>query len=112
MDERVTDAFAALLQRLLRAYETLFLIARHFHPPRFTNLMEQIGAPDADLKAAREVTRETLSSLGEMSTALDAAGEAALKAFAALRELEDGSGDIRGAFRAFRFVPMGLEALY
>jgi phospholipase/carboxylesterase len=112
MDARETDALAALLQRLLKAYEVLFLIARHFHPPRFTGLMAQIGTPDADLKAAREVTRETLAGLGEVSAALDAAGDCALQAFAGLRELEDGAGEIMSAFRAFRFVPKGLEALY
>jgi len=112
MDERQADALVVLLQPLLRAYEMLFLVARHFHPPRFDALMTQIGAPDADLKAAREVARDALVELGEAGAALDAASDAALQAFSGLRELEDGAGDIMGAFRAFRFVPKGLEALY
>jgi phospholipase/carboxylesterase len=112
MDEREADAIAQLLQPLLRAYEMLFLVARHFHPPRFASVMAQIGTPDEELRAARESTRDALAGVGELSEALDAASDAALQAFAVLRELEDGSGDIRAAFRAFRFVPMGLEALY
>lgn len=112
MDEREADALVVVLQPLLRAYEVLFFVARHFHPPRFTSVMAQIGTPDEDLRVARASRREVLAGVGGLSEALDAAGEAALQAFAVLRELQDGSGDIRAAFRAFRFVPMGLEALY
>jgi len=112
MDEREADALVVVLQPLLRAYEMLMFVARHFHPPRFAAVMAQIGTPDEDLRVARESTREVLAGVGGLNEALDAAGEAALQAFAVLRGLEDGSGDIRTAFRAFRFVPMGLEALY
>lgn len=112
MDEREADALVVVLQPLLRAYEMLMFVARHFHPPRFAAVMAQIGTPDEDLRVARASTREVLAGVGGLNEALDAAGEAALQAFAVLRGLEDGSGDIRAAFRAFRFVPMGLEALY
>lgn len=112
MDERDADAVVVVLQPLLRAYEVLFFVARHFHPPRFASVMGQIGTPDEDLHVARANTRDVLAGVDGLNDALDAAGEAALQAFAVLRELQDGSGDIRGAFRAFRFLPMGLEALY
>jgi len=112
MDKREADALGALLQPLLRAYEMLFLLARHFHPPHFAALMAQVGTPDADLRAARESHRDALANLAGIADALEAAVEAALQAFAGLREVLDGSSDIRAAFRAFRFVPRGLEALY
>ncbi len=112
MDQREADALVALLQPLLRAYETLFLVARHFHPPRFAALMAQVGTPDEDLKAARAGMPDALGDLGDVRDALDAASEAALQAFAGLRAVTDGSGDIRSVFRAFRFLPIGLEALY
>ncbi len=112
MEQRETDALVAHLQSLLRAYEVLFLVARHFHPPRFAALMAQIGTPDEDLKAARARDPEALANLGDVRVAIDAASDAALQAFAALREVTDASGDIRGVFRAFRFLPIGLEALY
>ena len=112
MDQREADALVALLQPLLRAFEVLFLVARHFHPPRFAQLMAQVGTPDEDLRAARSKNQDALANLGDVTKALDAASDAALKAFAGLREALDGSADIRGVFRAFRFVPMGLEALY
>jgi phospholipase/carboxylesterase len=112
MDQREADALVALLQPLLRAFEVLFLVARHFHPPRFDSLMAQVGTPDDDLRAARASHGEALANLGDVGRALDVAGDAALRAFVGLREVVDGSGDIRGAFRAFRFVSVGLEALY
>ena len=112
MEQREADALVGLLQPLLRAFEVLFLVARHFHPPRFAGLMAQVGTPDEDLRVARSTHQEALADLGDVRDALDAAGEAALQAFAGLREVVDGSGDVRGVFRAFRFVPIGLTALY
>jgi phospholipase/carboxylesterase len=44
--------------------------------------------------------------------ALDGASEAALQAFSGLREALREEGDIRRVYRALRFLPMGLEALY
>lgn len=112
MEQREADALVSILQPLLKSFEVLFLIARHFHPPRFAGLMAQVGTPDEDLKAALAEHRDGLANLGDIGGALDAAAEAALQSFAALREVSDGSGDIRTVFRAFRFLPIGLEALY
>ncbi len=112
MNALEADALVEVLPPLLRAYETLFLIARHFHPPKFANVMAQIGAPEETLKAARDAHADALVSLGDLREALDGASNAALKAFAGLRAALDGAEDIRGAFRAFRYVSLGLEALY
>ncbi len=112
MGEGERVALAAFLQALLQAFEVLIVFARHFHPPHFEELVTRLGTPDTELQAAREQYRDAIANLGEVGKALDAAGEAALQAFAALREMADGSGDIRGVFRAFRFVPIGLAALY
>jgi phospholipase/carboxylesterase len=112
MDQREADAVVAILQPLLRAFEMLLLIARHFHPPQFAALMAQLGTPDAELSAARTQNQDALAKLGEIRDALFSASEAALRAFASLREVAEESGEIRGVFRAFRYVPMGLEALY
>jgi len=112
MNQSDTDALIAILQPLLRSFETLFLVARHFHPPRIGSLMAQVGAPDEDLRAARVQHAAAFGELGDVAAALDAAGEAALSAFAGLRAVADGEGELMDAFRAFRFVPQGLEALY
>jgi phospholipase/carboxylesterase len=111
MDQREADALTDVLPPLLRAFEVLFLVARHFHPPRFESLMAQVGTPDTDLKDARARHQDWLAKMGATGVALDAAADAALRAFAALREAA-GGGEIRSIFRAFRFVPIGLEALY
>ncbi|MBI1210002.1 MAG: phospholipase [Alphaproteobacteria bacterium] len=112
MDRREADALIAVLQPLVRAFEVLFLVARHFHPPRFASLMAQIGTPDEDLKAARAQHDEALAGFGDIKRALDASSDAALRSYAALREVLEGGGDVRGVIRAFRFVAQGLEALY
>jgi phospholipase/carboxylesterase len=106
------DSLAALLQSLLKAYEVLFLVARHFHPPRFGQLMAQIGKPDDELKSSVQQHAGALADLGDLHTALATASDAALQAFAGLRAVEAGAGEIRDAFRAFGRVPQGLEALY
>ena len=112
MNESEADALSHLVPPLLRAFEVLFFVSRHFHPPHLERLVAGIGTPDADLKEARERHRESVAKLGDVGAALDAAADAALRAFAGLREVADGGGDIRSAFRAMRFVPIGLEALY
>ena len=111
MDPNESDALKAFLPPLLRAFDVLFFVARHFHPPHFEKLMAQIGTPDAELKDAVARHRDALAKMGAAGVALEAAANAALQAFAALREAT-GGGEIRSVFRAFRFVPMGLEALY
>ena len=47
MEKSEAEALEALLQPLLRAFEVLFLLARHFHPPRFAGLMAQVGGKAA-----------------------------------------------------------------
>src|SRR6185437_3628300 len=44
--------------------------------------------------------------------ALDLASEAALAAFAGLRAVQHSEGDLIAAFRALRYLPRAMEALY
>lgn len=110
--QNAPEALAAVLQSVLKAYEVLALIARHFHPPQFSRLMEQVGQPDGELKAALETHGEALASITGVNEILQAAASEALAAFAVFRKLQDGSGELTDAFHAFRHVPIGLEALY
>lgn len=112
MNTREGDALIAILQPLLKAFEVLLFVARHLHPPHFAKLMSQIGTPDEDLRSVRASESEALESLGPIGEAVFAASDAALEAFAGLRAAEGGAGDIRSLYRAFRHVPVGLEALY
>jgi len=102
------ERIEGLLTPLLRTLETLGLIVRYLHPPDLGGLLASVGAPDADLRAARSARPpwpEVFSALGAQ---LDAASDEALAAFAGLREADD----VRGAYRALRHTPRAFEALY
>ncbi len=105
-------AVLSLLAPLLRAIEMLMFIARHLHPPDFPDLMGSIGAPDQALRAARIRRSAWPQSLSEIAAALEAASDAALQAYAGLREALRDQGDMGDAYRALRLVAKGLEALY
>lgn len=106
------EALSAVLQSVLKAYEVLSLIARHFHPLQFSRLMGEIGQPDVELQATLETHGQALASITGVNDVLLAASSEALAAFAVLRRLQEGSGELTDAFHAFRHVPRGLEALY
>ena len=109
------DAFRnieTLVPPLLRSLETLGLIARHLNPPELADLLETIGAPDEQLRAARSSAApwpEAFSALGER---LDTACDESLAAFAGLREFATDPGGLTEIFRALRHTPRALEALY
>ena len=112
MDETEAEPVLAVLDPLLRAFEMLAFVSRHLHPPDFADVMSSIGAPDEALKAARASQPQWPERLSGIGSALDAASDAALSAFAGLRETLGGSGDVRSVYRALRLLPKGLEALY
>jgi len=107
-----SDTALSLLEPLLRAFEMLMFVARHLHPPDFPALMGSIGAPDEALGAARARQSPWPASLSDIGAALDAASDAALQAYAGLRETLRQDHDVREAYRALRLLAKGLEALY
>ena len=112
MSEPVSDPFAALLPPLLRSLEALGLIARHFHPPDFGAVMEAVGAPDDDLRAARAGLQSPPDELTGVPQQLLAASDAALAAYDGLRKAPGEADGVRAAFRAFRYLPRAKEALH
>ena len=112
MNEDDAETVAALLDPLLRALELLTFVSRHLHPPDFEELMASIGTPDEELRSTLVRQSEWHEGLSGIRTALDAACDAALGAFAGLRETLQQGGDIRSVYRALRLVPKGMEALY
>ena len=112
MNEDDAEAVVALLNPLLRALEMLTFISRHLHPPDFEELMASVGTPDEELRSALARQSEWPERLSGIRAALDAACDAALEAFAGLRETLQQGGDVRDVYRALRIVPKGLEALY
>ena len=112
MSEAVVDDIVAVLPPLLQALQALSYIVRRLDPSEFSNVMDEVGVPDETLQAARAHLTEWPDGFAEIRAALDTASEAALAAFAGLRAVQGGEGDLMSAFRALRYVPRAMEALY
>jgi phospholipase/carboxylesterase len=112
MSEAVVDDIVAVLPPLLQSLEALAFVARHLNPADFGRVMEAVGAPEKELRSARARLAEWPEKFTELRTSLDTASDAALAAFAGLRDVQHGHGDIVAVFRALRHSPRALEALY
>jgi phospholipase/carboxylesterase len=112
MSEAVVDDIVAVLPPLLQSLEALSFIARHLNPPQFGKVMEAAGEPDQALRAVRPRLNDWPEQFESVKTALEAASDAALQAFAGLREVQQGNGDLVAVFRALRHAPRAQEALY
>lgn len=112
MSEAVVDDIVAVLPPLLDSLEALGFVARHLHPPAFNSVMEAVGTPDQALHTARSRLRDWPPQFESVRALLDAAGTESLAAFAGLRRVQQGEGDLVAVFRALRHVPRALEALY
>jgi phospholipase/carboxylesterase len=112
MSEAVVDDIVAVLPPLLQSLEALGFVARHLNPPDFDRVMEIAGAPDQALQAVRSRLADWPPEFSQIRTSLEAAGDAALAAFAGLRAVQHGNGDMVAVFRALRYAPRAQEALY
>ncbi len=112
MSEAVVDDIVAVLPPLLQTLEALSFVARHLNPPDFDRVMEAAGTPDEALRSARAQLGEWPAEFADVRTSIEAAGDAALAAFAGLREVQQGNGDLIAVFRALRHAPRAQEALY
>jgi phospholipase/carboxylesterase len=112
MSEAVVDDIVAVLPPLLQSLEALSFIARHLNPPQFDSVMEAAGTPDQDLQAVRSRLTDWPEQFAHLRAPLAAASDAALAAFAGLRAVQHGNGDLIAVFRALRHAPRAQEALY
>jgi phospholipase/carboxylesterase len=112
MTEAVVDDIVAVLPPLLQSLEALAFVARHLNPPDFDRVMESLGTLEEALVAAHARLSEWPEQSLDVRTSLDAASDAALAAFDGLRAVQRGNGDLYTAFRALRYTPRALEALY
>jgi phospholipase/carboxylesterase len=112
MSEAVVDDIVAVLPALLQSLEALGFVARHLNPPDFDRVMDAAGAPDEALRAARSRLADWPTEFSSIRTSLEAASDAALAAFAGLRAVQHGNGDLVAVFRALRYAPRAQEALY
>jgi phospholipase/carboxylesterase len=112
MSEAVIDDIVAVLPPLLNAMEALGFFARHLHPPAFASVMNTVGAPDEVLRKARASTGDWPDQFAGLRERLDTACDETLAAFAGIREVQRGNGDLVAVFRALRHLPRAQEALY
>jgi phospholipase/carboxylesterase len=112
MSEAVVDDIVAVLPPLLQSLEALSFVARHLNPPDFGRVMQAAGTPDLDLQAVYTRLNDWPGEFADIKTSLQAASDAALAAFAGLRKVERGEGDLVAVFRALRYLTRAQEALY
>ena len=112
MSEAVVDDIVAVLPPLLQSLEALGFIARHLNPPDFGKVMEAAGTPEQDLQAVRSQLSDWGESFAHLRAPLEVAGDAVMAAFAGLRAVQHGHGDLVAVFRALRYAPRAQEALY
>jgi phospholipase/carboxylesterase len=112
MSEAVVDDIVAVLPPLLQSLEALGFVARHLNPPDFARVMQAVGTPDESLQAVQARLADWPEEFADVQTALQAASDAALKAFEGLRAVQNGNGDLVAVFRALRYAPRAQEALY
>ncbi|MEY9124962.1 phospholipase [Bradyrhizobium yuanmingense] len=112
MTEAVVDDIVAVLPPLLNALEALSFFQRHLHPPVFASVMNAIGTPDEALQTAHAAIGDWPEQFAGLRERLDRACGETLAAFAGIREVERGHGDLVAVFRALRHVPRAQEALY
>jgi phospholipase/carboxylesterase len=112
MSEAVIDDVVALLPPLLQTLEALGFVARYLHPPEFGAVMQLAGQPDQALRAELPRLAAWSDQFAHLRGPLQGASDEALQAFAGLRAVEAGEGDLGHVFRALRHLPQALEALY
>jgi len=112
MTEAVVDDILAVLPPLLQSLEALGFVARHLNPPDFGRVMAAIGTPDVALQDVRSRLSDWPDQFAQAAASLRGASDAALEAFAGLRAVEQGDGDLIAVFRALRHVSRAQEALY
>src|SRR5437660_1179906 len=109
---RAGDDILAVLPPLLQSIEALAYVARHLNPPDFDHVMQAIGAPEEALRAVRVRLTEWPEQFVDVRASLETSSDAVLSAFAGLRGVQHGNGDLVAVFRALRYLPHAQEALY
>ncbi|VIO67892.1 phospholipase [Bradyrhizobium ivorense] len=112
MSEAVVDNIVAVLPPLLQTLESLSFVARNLNPAEFGNVMQIAGEPDEALLAVKPHLADWPEQFSHIKAPLQAAIDAALAGYAGLRAVMNGEGDLVSVFRALRYLPRALEALY
>jgi len=108
MEDAALEDLKLFLPPLLRALEALGFAARHLNPPTLPGLLSAMAEPDAALRVVRPRLDGWPDALGGVRERLQGAADLAL---AGLGELAAAT-DVRGVYRALRYLPRAQEALY
>ncbi|HVN02599.1 MAG TPA: hypothetical protein VMT68_20530 [Caulobacteraceae bacterium] len=106
------DDLIAIVPPLLQAMEALGHVARHLDPPRFGELMAEVGAPDEALAAALPRLESWPEELSPVSGALTLAAAQVMQSFERLRAAPEAEDGLTAIFRALRGGWRSQEALY
>jgi phospholipase/carboxylesterase len=112
MNETVVDDMIALLPPLLGTLDALTFVQRYLNPYEFAAVLQAAGTPDQELRAARPRLDAWPDDFADVRETLTATTDNALAAFDGLRAVEEQGDDFRSAYRALRYVPRAMEALY
>ena len=112
MEDQALEDLTVLLPPLLHALERLGFISRYLDPPRFVELMEAVGKPDATLREARARLDAWPADMAGLRDILASGADAALSAFEELRAAPEQSDGLGAVFRALRHLPRAQETLY
>lgn len=112
--DALTDAIADLVPPLLHGLDALGFIARHLHPPQLAQILEQIGRLDEPVLEALPAFQALAwpEHLHGFRDRVVTASECMAKAFQGLRGSLDDPNGMMAAYRALRYPPRALEALY
>lgn len=111
MSSETINQVERLVASLLRTLDSLSFVARHISPIGYSFLLDRVGRPDDDLRAARN-TPPWSDPYSALRPLLDAASDAALAAFEGLRAAAEPPEDMTATYKAFRHIPRAMEALY
>jgi phospholipase/carboxylesterase len=112
MSEAAVDDIVALLPPLLTTIDAMSFVARYLNPPDYEAVLEAAGTPDEALRAARDRLGEWPERIAHVRGALDRATDAALAGFDGLRAAATDPEGLRAAYRALRYAPRAMEAIY
>lgn len=104
----------AVLMPLLAALERLMSIQRYLHPALLAQLAAGVPERETPLLAARKAWRSATvpAAIEAHRAGIDTAFELTAKALAALRAMPGEPEGIYSAYRALRYLPYAMEALY
>src|SRR5260221_8524828 len=112
MTETVVDDMVALLPPLLGTLDALTFVSRYLNPLEFGAVLQSAGTPDEELRAVRPRLDAWPDDFADVKATLIATFDNALAAFEGLRSVEQQGDDFRSSYRALRYLPRAMEALY